>query len=189
MLEVSYSEKPGGPTDQADPAALQTEGLVASAYSTLRELARCYLRRERSDHTLQPTALVHEAFLQLSSAEQFQWQDRHHFIGFAARTMRQILVRHAKRRTALKRGRPRSRKTLDESHLPEEPRERSLLLLDQALDDLAGFDARASRVVELRFFAGLTNLEVAELLGVAEITVRRDWSAARSWLNRYLTED
>ncbi len=188
MIETTDSSHRAALPDPIAPSSQEAERLVASAYCTLRELARRYLRRERSDHTLQPTALVHEAYLRLSRSVRFEWQDRAHFIGVAARTMRQILVGHAKRRDTLKRGKGCKPQPLDESSAIATDHGAAFLQLDHALDELARFDPRASQVVELRFFGGLNSGEVAEVLGVSEVTVRRDWGAARSWLNRYLKE-
>jgi len=168
--------------------SLQTEQLVVVLYGELRKLARAYLRRERTDHTLQPTALVHEAFLRLADSGGHTWQGRNHFLGAAARAMRQVLVHNARYHLRIKRGNGRKPVSLDESTLPTTRRDDELVVLDEALNELARLDPRSSHVVELRHFAGLTMKETADVLGVSEITVRRDWVAARVWLNRFLAE-
>jgi len=152
-------------------------------YEELRQVARRALRRERPDHTMRPTELVHEAFLKLGGAEG-PWQDRAHFFGVAARAMRQILVDHARRRLAGKRGGGMIATTLEdvgaEQGLPPE----ELLALDAALDRLEQKDARLRALVEYRFFGGLSDREIAELLQVSERTVNRDWAKARAWLHK-----
>jgi len=155
-------------------------------YDELRGLADGYLRRERSGHTLQPTALVHEAFLRLTGATGIEWQDRAHFMGIAARAMRQILVDHARRHRAAKRGGGLTRVTLSgaEPAAPEEAAE--ILDLHEALERFAALDRRAAQVVELRVFGGLSVQEVAHLLEVSPRTVDGDWAVARMWLSREL---
>lgn len=179
----------GGSSRRSVADSLPTDSMFAAAYGALRGLASSYLRRERADHTLQATALVHEAYLQLLRAPSFEWKNRNHFIGTAANAMRQILGNHARRNATVKRGGGRKPVSLEGAgDPPQESADAALVRLDQALTDFAEFDPRASRVVELRFFGGLTMKEAAEVLGVSEITVRRDWVAARSWLSRYLGE-
>jgi RNA polymerase sigma-70 factor (ECF subfamily) len=158
--------------------------LMPLVYDELRRLAQNYLRRERPDHTLQPTALVHEAYLRLADQSRVEWQNRAHFFGVAAEMMRRILVDHARMHASEKRGGRGRRLSLDEaSFLPEE-RAADLLALDEALKQLAITDARKSRVVELRFFGGLSVKETAEVLGVHTATVERDWVVAKAWLYR-----
>jgi RNA polymerase sigma factor (TIGR02999 family) len=159
------------------------ERLFPLVYEELRQVARRALRRERVDHTLRPTELVHEAFLKLGSADG-PWQDRAHFLGVAARAMRQILVDHARRRLAGKRGGGMVATTLEdvgaEAGLPPE----EVLALDSALDRLEEQDPRLRALVEYRFFGGLTDKEIAELLQISERTVNRDWVRARAWLHK-----
>jgi len=145
------------------------------------------MRRERPDHTLQPTALLNEAYLRLVSQENTDWQDRAHFFGVAARLMRQILVDHARARQAGKRGGFVEKVLLDEAHDFSPAKARELMELDDALRSLEELDPQQARVVELRFFAGLTVEETAEALGTSPRTVKRDWSVARAWLHGELS--
>jgi RNA polymerase sigma factor (TIGR02999 family) len=161
--------------------------LVPLVYGELRRIAARSLRRERPGHTLQATALVHEAYLRLLKDEHLSFQNRAHFLGIAARAMRQILVEHARARDADKREGGRRRITLDEAVAASATREVDLLALDEALERLAALDDRHARIVELRFFGGLTNEEAAEALGVSVATVKRAWTAARAWLFRELS--
>jgi RNA polymerase sigma-70 factor (ECF subfamily) len=150
----------------------------------LRRLARRYLRRERPDHTLQSAALVNEAYLRLIRQEHPQWQNRAHFFGVAAQLMRHILVDHARNRAAAKRGAGAPRLTLDpDIALPQE-RDVDLMALDDALNQLAALDPQQSRLVELRFFGGLSIEETSVVLGVSPATVKREWATARAWLQR-----
>jgi RNA polymerase sigma factor (TIGR02999 family) len=166
---------------------LALEKLVPLVYSELRRLAARYMRRERPGQSLQATALVHEAYLRLLKDDDLSIQNRAHFLGIAARSMRQILVEHARARDAAKRGGERRRITLDEAVAAGEPLDVDLLALDEALERLAQRDAQQSRIVELRFFGGLTNEETAEALGISPATVKRAWAVARAWLFRELT--
>jgi RNA polymerase sigma factor (TIGR02999 family) len=166
---------------------LALEKLVPLVYSELRRLAARYVRRERPGQSLQATALVHEAYLRLLKDDDLSFQNRAHFLGIAARSMRQILVEHARSRDAVKRGGERRRITLDEAVAAGEPLDVDLLALDEALERLAQRDAQQSRIVELRFFGGLTNEETAEALGISPATVKRAWAVARAWLFRELT--
>lgn len=161
--------------------------LLPLVYGELRRLAEAYLRRERPGHTLQPTALVNEAYLRLVGQQQVEWQSRAHFFGIAAQMMRRILVDHARAQNAGKRGGGLQRVTLDSSFDAEERREVDLLALDEALESLSKLDPRQSRIVELRFFVGLTLEETAEVIGVAPITVRREWNLAKAWLYREMS--
>lgn len=167
-----------------DPAAV--ERLLPLVYDELRKLARAQLRRERPDHTLQPTALVHEAFLRLANQRETAGTNRSQFFSLGARLMRRVLVDHARARQAEKRGGPVARLSLEglDIEIPETPVD--LLDLDRALDRLAGSFERPARIVELRFFAGLEVEEIAGLLAISERTVKRDWSFARAWLLREL---
>ncbi len=161
--------------------------LVPLVYEHLHRLAAHYMRRERPDHTLQPTALLNEAYLRLVSQENTDWQDRAHFFGVAARLMRQILVDHARARQAGKRGGFVEKVLLDEAHDFSPAKARELVELDDALRSLEELDPQQARVVELRFFAGLTVEETAEALGTSPRTVKRDWSVARAWLHGELS--
>jgi RNA polymerase sigma factor (TIGR02999 family) len=164
----------------------QAEELLAVVYEELRQLARGKLRGERPDHTLQPTALVHEAYLRLVDARTVSWESRRHFFGTAARAMRQVLVDHARRRDADKRGGAWERVTLDTGVAEEDAGPADVLDLHQALEKLSASDTDLARLVELRFFAGLTLDEAAEALGVSRRKVAKDWSVARLWLKREL---
>jgi RNA polymerase sigma factor (TIGR02999 family) len=158
--------------------------LMPLVYDELRRLADHYLRRERPDHTLQPTALVHEAYLRLIDQTRVDWQNRAHFFGVAAQLMRRILVDHARRHQAEKRGGFGQKLPLDEAVDYSQTRDVDLVKLDDALTALAKFDARQSRIVELRFFGGLTIEETAEALAVSPATVKVDWNMAKAWLRR-----
>jgi RNA polymerase sigma factor (TIGR02999 family) len=159
--------------------------LMNAVYAELRRLARGYLQRERPDHMLTATALVHEAYLKLVDQRRVQWQNRAHFFAVAAHVMRRLLVDHARARRAAKRG---AGLTLQLSGIDPlvEPRSPDVVALDDALERLSEIDPRQSRLVELRFFGGLTVEETAAVLGVAAITVKRDWALARTWLYREL---
>jgi RNA polymerase sigma factor (TIGR02999 family) len=156
--------------------------LFALVYKELRNLAQRYLRLERPGHTLQPTALVHELYLRLVASEPVIWQNRAHFFAIAAHTLRRILIDSARARRAGKRGGGEVKISLTSANGWVDPRDEDLLSLDQALVRLAELEPRAARVVELRFFGGLTETEVAEVLGLPAITVKRDWKVARAWL-------
>jgi RNA polymerase sigma factor (TIGR02999 family) len=165
---------------RGDKAAL--DKLMPLVYDELHRLASHYLRHERSDHTLQPTALVHEAYLRLVDQTSVHWQDRAHFFGMAATLMRHILVDYARHQQRAKRG--GSTRTLALEHVVEEfeTRHIDLIALDEALIGLAAVDAQQSRVVELRFFGGLTIEEIAQVLSLSLRTVHRDWRTAKAWL-------
>lgn len=162
--------------------------LMPLVYEELRSLARGYLRRERDGHTLQPTALVHEAFLKMVDTTRVSWQGRVHFYGIAARLMRRVLVEHARAHHAAKRGGPDGRVFVDVAEVAAEPGESAvdLVALDDALRSFATVYPRKAEVVELKFFGGLEAREIAETLGVSEKTVLRDWSFAKLWLRREL---
>jgi RNA polymerase sigma factor (TIGR02999 family) len=160
------------------------DALMPLVYDELRRVAQHYLRRERSDHTLQSTALVHEAYLRLAGQSQPQWQNRAHFFGIAAHLMRQILVEHARGRGAAKRGGNALRLELDESLATAQQTDVDVIALDVALQQLSELDAQQGRIVELRFFGGLTIEDTSEVLGVSPATVKRDWVTARAWLFR-----
>ena len=167
-----------------DDAAL--EQLTPLVEGELRRLARAYMRRERRDHTLQATALVNEAFLRLTDARRVRWQDRAHFLGISARLMRRVLVDHARARGYRKRGGGAQHVTLDEGLVLSPEPAVDVLALDRALEALAAVDVRKSRVIELRFFGGLSVEETAEVLHVSADTVKRDWRLAKLWLLREL---
>ena len=163
------------------------EQLTPLVYSELRRLAQRFLRRERSDHTLQSTALVHEAFLRLIDQRSVQWQNRAHFFGVAAQLIRRILVDYARSRHTAKRGADAVKLSLDEALGVGESRDLDLVALDEALENLARLDPQQSRIVELRFFTGLSIEETAEVLGISPATVKRDWVTAKALLYRELT--
>ena len=163
------------------------EKLTPLVYDELRRLAARYLRRERHDHTLQSTALVHEAWLRLVDQRQIHWQNRAQFFGLAAEMIRRILIDHARNRQAAKRGDGAIKLSLDEAMATPASRDFDLLALDDALADLARLDPQQSRLVELRFFAGLSVEESAAVLGVSPATVKREWATAKAWLYRALT--
>ena len=165
------------------------EQLTPLVEAELRRLARGYMRRERPGHTLQTTALVNEAFVRLTDARSVRWQDRAHFLAISARLMRRVLVDHARSRGYRKRGGGAERVTLDEMHVVAAGPEVDLVALDRALQALTEVDARKGKVVELRFFGGLSVEETAEVLGVSPDTVKRDWRLARLWLLRELEGD
>lgn len=163
--------------------------LVPLIYDELRAIAHAQLRRERAGHTLNTTALVHEAYVKLVDQDRVQWRDRTHFYGVAAQAMRRILINYAEARRAQKRGGDAEKVRLEESLVALDDRQvDEILALDQALVRLESFNPRGARVVEYRFFGGLEHQEVAEILGVSAVTVRRAWSAAKSWLRRELAE-
>ena len=161
--------------------------LYAVVYEELRGIARSFMAMERPDHTLQPTAVVHEAYIRLLGADAPRWENRGHFFGAAARAMRRILVDHARRKVSLKRGGERQRVELRDPVAPGTKPE-DLLDLDQALARLEAKDETMVRVVELRYFAGLTVDETAEVLGVSPRSVNRAWTGARAWLRREMTD-
>lgn len=163
-----------------DAAAL--DGLVPVVEAELRRLARIYMSRERKDHTLQPTAVVNEVFIRLVDTNSIRWNDRAHFFGICARLMRRVLVDHARSRGYQKRGGGARRVTLDEHVLAAPPMDVDLLALDAALEQLAAVDERKCRVIEMRFFGGLSVEETATALNVSTDTVKRDWRIAKLWL-------
>jgi RNA polymerase sigma factor (TIGR02999 family) len=162
------------------------ERLMALVYDELRRRAAAYLRRERVGHTLQPTALVHEAYLRLVEQDRVVWQGRAHFLAIAASMMRRVLMDHGRRQKAGKRGGGGTRVTLDEAFSLVSPRGLDLLALDTALSELAAIDEQQARIVELRAFGGLEVEETAEVLGISTATVKRHWAFALAWLQRRL---
>lgn len=189
MNDSSDTKKPAGEVTEllvkwsaGDADAL--DRLLPIVYAELRRVADTYLRRERSDHTLQATALVHEAYMRLVKAQGIDWQNREQFFGISANLMRRILVDHARGATAVKRGAGAANLPLDEAFDINADSDENLLLLDAALNKLAEIDAQAARIVELRYFAGLTIEETAEILKTSPMTVKREWATARAWLHR-----
>jgi len=172
---------------EGDEAAL--EKLTPLVYQELRRLAKRYMRRENTDHTLQATALVNEAYLRLIEQKNVRWQNRAHFFAISAQLMRRILVDMARARRYSKRGGDARRVPLDEALVVSKERGEDLVALDDALQSLAVIDPRKSRVVELRFFGGLSVEETAELLKVSPDTVMRDWKMAKVWLHRELSKE
>jgi len=164
------------------------ESLVPLVYDELRRLARYYLASQRSDHTLQSTAIVHEAYLRLAGRDNVYWENRSHFFAVAAQLMRRILVDHARKRNAAKRGGAQLTLLVDEAVEPSSQRELDLVALDDALKALAELDERQSRIVELRFFGGLSIEDTSTVLGISPATVKREWSTARAWLYAEISE-
>lgn len=184
------AETPGDVTEmllawnRGEPGSL--ERLLPAVQEELHRVARGYMKQERPDHTLQATALVNEAYLKLVDQTRVTWQNRAHFIGVAAELMRRILVDHARQRAAKKRGGPDLRLTLAEDVAAPQEKSLDLIALDEALGKLAALEPRQARVVELRFFGGLTREEAAEVLGASLATIKRDWIAAKAFLFREL---
>ncbi len=168
-----------------DRAAL--DQLVPIVHGELRRLARHYMRGERDDHTLQTSALINEAYMRLVDHKNIDWQNRAHFFGVAAQAMRRVLVDHARSRGYQKRGGKAKVVALDEAALVADERASELVALDDALADLARFDARKAQIVELRYFGGLTGEETAEVLDLSPATVQREWQSAKLWLLRALS--
>ena len=163
------------------------DALMPIVYTELRGMAHRYLQRERSDHTLQSTALVHEAYVRLIGQKLPEWQNRAHFFGVAARLMRQILVEYARGHQAAKRGGSACKVTLEEGSLLPQQADLDVVVLDDALQHLAKLDEQQSRIVELRFFAGLSIDDTSEVLGISPATVSREWMTARIWLHREIS--
>ena len=199
-MNPAHESDPGGGNDQSAPPSPReiTALLLASSggaqealdrlfplvYAELHRQAESYFRRERAGHTLQPTALVNEVYLRLIDQEQVKWQNRAQFFGIAAQMMRRILVSHARGRRAEKRGSDPQRVTLDEGVAFSSERDVNLLALDAALSKLATLDPQKNRMVELRFFGGLSVAETAEVLGVSPRSIDRQWQTAKAWLHR-----
>jgi RNA polymerase sigma-70 factor, ECF subfamily len=163
--------------------------LMPLVYTELRQLAHRYMRWERPGHTMQSTALIHEAYLRLVDQNQVRWQHQAHFFGIAARLMRQILIEHARSHTRAKRGGGVGTISLDKAAIVSQARATELLALDDALERLATIDPRKSQVVELRFFGGLSVEEAAQVLNIAPNTVLRDWRMAKAWLRREISHE
>ncbi len=164
------------------------EKLMPFVYDELKRQARMLMSKERSDHTLEPTALVHEAFLRLSEQSGIEWKDRHHFYGIASYLMRQTLVQYARRHAADKRGNRQFHFSVDDLQIPASERAISIVLLDEALDRLAKLDERQAKIVEMRFFGGLSNQEIADTLEISRRTVVRIWQTVRLWLYREMNQ-
>ncbi len=160
------------------------ERLIPFVYDELKKQARILMSRERSNHTLQATALVHEAFMKLSEQSGIDWQNRSHFFGIASRLMRQILIDHARLYMTDKRGNKPVYFSLDDVQIPIEERADSIIILNEALERLEEFDKKQAKIVEMRFFGGMSNAEIAESLEISERTVGREWQSARLWLYR-----
>ncbi|HKP37867.1 MAG TPA: sigma-70 family RNA polymerase sigma factor [Pyrinomonadaceae bacterium] len=189
MMTVATSELTGLLRDwkQGDPTAL--ERLTPLIYDELRRIAHRYAQRERNGHTLQTTALVNEAYLRLAGAEKPDWQNRSHFFAVTAQVMRHILIDHARRRRYVKHGGDVQQVSLEAAGLMAEERAAELISLDEALNDLARIDPRKIRVVEMRYFGGLSLEETANALGTSVMTVRRDWRAAKAWLYKAVNRE
>lgn len=162
--------------------------LMPYVYDELKRQARYLMSRERSNHTLQPTALVHEAFMRLAKQTGIDWQNRSHFFGISSRLMRQILVDHARTHAAAKRGSNPIHYSLDDVDIPVEQRAESIIAMNEALDHLGQIDEQQAKIVEMRFFGGLSNSDIADALGVSERTVLRDLKVAKLWLYRELNK-
>lgn len=162
------------------------EQLMTVVYEELRRMARGYLRHQNAGHTLQTTELIHEAYLKLAGREKQNWQNRAHFFGVASRAMRHILVDYARSKTRTKRGGEAEKITLNENLTTASSRSEEIVALDEALSRFAELDQRKARVVEMKFFGGLTTEEIAEVLKISIDTVKRDWRFARNWLLREL---
>jgi RNA polymerase sigma factor (TIGR02999 family) len=161
--------------------------LIPLIYDELHRLAAFYLQRERIDHTLQTTGLVHEAYLRLVDQKEVQWKNRGHFFAVAAQAMRRILVDYARRHQAVKRGSSSPKISLEEAVAVSNETAHELLVIDELLNRLASIDSQGSRIVELRFFGGLTVEETAEAMDISPATVKREWSVARAWLLREIS--
>ncbi len=173
--------------NKGDRSAL--DEMLPLVYDELRRIAVRYMNREKSEHTLQPTALVHEAYMRLVDQKQVDWKNRAQFFGVAAEMMRRILVNHAIQKQTDKRGGDALRVTLSDANELSNESDTNLIALDEALTRLKEFDLRKSRIVELKFFGGLTTAEIAEVLQVSVATIEREWSLARAWLFREVKND
>ena len=163
--------------------------LMPIVYEELRRQAARYLRKERPGHTLQTTALIHEAYVRLVDQRHVQWQNRAHFFGIASQLMRRILVDHARTKKRVKRGGSDVKVSIDDANVAVKGQDLDVVALDEALQRLAEIDEQQSRIVELRFFSGLTVEETADVMGISKATVKREWSMAKAWLHRELTGD
>jgi RNA polymerase sigma factor (TIGR02999 family) len=172
---------------KGSPAAL--EDLIPLIYPELRRLARRYMRQENPAHTLQTSALINEAYLRLAGQQSVEWQDRAHFFAVAAQVMRHILIDHARRHQVFRRGGGLLRVSLDETAVASHQRALEFMALDDALTKLAAVDARKSQIVEMRFFGGLTVEEIADVMKLSPITIKREWRAAKAWLHLEISQN
>lgn len=192
---VSIQQEPGGSDNSVTALLSQLQQgnraveqyLIPKIYDELRRIAARHIRSERSGHTLQTTALVHEAYMRLVDMPTTPWQNRAHFFAIASQLMRRILVDHARARNAAKRGGVQHQITLDEELIKTTQQSVDVLALHEALERLSAFDERQGRIVELHFFGGLSFEEIALVLGISERTVKRDWSMARAWMRNELS--
>lgn len=189
MSEINHSEITQILNDWNNGNEDAKERLIPFVYEELKRQARILMRHERADHTLQPTALVHEAFLKITEQTGIEWKNRNHFYGIASRLMRQILVQHARQYSAQKRGNTLIHFSIDDLQIPLEDRAGSIIKLDDALEKLAELNEQQAQIVEMRFFGGLTNKEIAESVGISERTVIRIWQTIRLWLFRELNSN
>jgi RNA polymerase sigma factor (TIGR02999 family) len=188
-MDTSDDPRPGPITEklrQRGANSTAEDELLQLVYAELHRIASYHFRRERAGHTLQTTALVHETYLKMSNQMDQTWANRNQFFAVASQAMRQILVDYGRRYRAQKRGSGRPLISIEEALLPTTIRLENVLVIDEALRKLAAFDARAARIVEMRFFGGLRESEIAAVLGVSLRTVKRDWTAARAWLQQEL---
>jgi RNA polymerase sigma-70 factor, ECF subfamily len=187
LVQIERTTAASGEVEQSD--ASDTAEISAATYEKLRCLAAEYLRSEREDHTLQPTALLHEAFLRVLKRPDYTWRDEGHVIAFAARAMRRILISYGVARARYKRGGPSAvRLPLDEAFDFCAERDLNIVAVDEALEELELEDPRQAQIVELRFFAGLTIDEIASALNISRATVKRDWATAKLWLRSQLSD-
>ena len=175
--------------DATGGQSLDLDALLAQIYDELRSIAGSYLRQERADHTLQPTALVHEAYARLIDQTQIPWSDAAHFRAITAKVMRQVLIDHARKHGTLKRGGDRLKVTLSDTDGAAQMNVLDLIELDEAMEKLKQLDERKSRVVELLFFGGMTHKEASLVIGVSQKTIEADWYMARAWLGKQLREE
>jgi RNA polymerase sigma factor (TIGR02999 family) len=188
MLNDASHEITLPPADRGKEDAFTLEQLTPLVYKQLRQMARRYMRRQPSGHTFQTTELIHEAYLKIAKQDERSWHDRAHFFGVAAQAMRHILVDYARSKQSRKRGGSRERVTLSDHAAAVGNQSKEIIALDEALNNLAALDERKSRVVELKYFGGLTTEEIADVLKLSPETVKRDWSFARNWLLRELAD-
>jgi len=189
MVQESREDVTGMLVEWSNGDEQALERLMPLVYDELHRLAGGYLRRERADHTLQTTALVHEAYMRLIDQKRIEWRGSLHFVALAAQMMRRILIDHARAHGYAKRGGGARKLSLDDAPQISMHRPAELLQLDEALEELARMDPELARIVELRFFGGLKSAEIAELIGVSIPTVTRRWRTAKAWLYRYLSGD
>lgn len=187
MKGIDSQQQTSPLVDWSNGNQMALENLMPLVYNELRRIAKRYMRRQSIGHTFQTTELIHEAYLKLAKSENRNWQNRAHFFGVAARAMRHILVDYARSKQSRKRGGWQEKITLDETFISSSQPSDEMILLDDAMKQLAALDERKSRVVELKYFGGLTNEEIAEVLKISPETVKRDWRFSRTWLLRELS--